>query len=140
MSTHHAGGPVGGTPGTPARPLTGFDLPAPAQTPAAQVREAEQLRRAELRKQGTPLTRIVLGVFLGLLSWSVFCAVVAGILLATVLHGIGSDSGSGLDYSPPAVGSGTLSAPCQDAITNGTDLTIPCAGDNPDLVKELSAP
>jgi len=101
--------------------------------------EFTALLTAKPSRQGTPLGRIVAGVFLGMLAWSAFCAIVAVVLLFTVLRGI-SDSGSAgvTDSNLPAPGSGTLSQACEDAYVNGDDLTVPCAGDNPALVKELT--
>lgn len=81
---------------------------------------------------GTPLARIVLGVLLGMIAYTVLMAVVGLILAATVLGSV-LDDVSGDD---PATPTGTLSEPCQAAIANGTGISIACEGDDPALIQE----
>jgi hypothetical protein len=147
MTQQPTGGPTAGdTPGTLARPLTGFDdgaNPPISRTDYEKWRDLDPERREARRKQGTPLARIVLGVFLGLLAWSIFCAVVASILLATLLHNIG-DSTSG-SYFPTPDSTATsstfgLSDDCRLALdTQYSDTDLRCAGEDPQAVADYVA-
>jgi hypothetical protein len=92
-------------------------------------------RPATTQQAGTPLRRIVFGVFLGMLLYSVVMGIVAAILAATLWTSISDSLNTSTDTSVPA-GSGTLSRSCLAAIGGGTDTTIPCAGDDPALVAE----
>ena len=81
---------------------------------------------------GTPLRRIVLGVFLGLLLHTLLWLVVGGLLAALFWSQV-SDS---LDDDGGTAGETTsLSSPCVDALDAGLDTTAACAGDDPAAVE-----
>lgn len=136
MSAQHAtGGQVSG-----GNPLAGFGIPADEPTTKTDY---EQWRAAP--KQGTPLGRIVLGVFLGLLAWSLFCAVVAGILLVTVLNQASDSSSYFPAPGPTATTSASgLSSECMAAIdaeadAAAVDAPVACYGDDMQAVNDYIA-
>jgi hypothetical protein len=94
-------------------------------------------------KRGTPLLRIAFGVFLGLLLWSIFCAIVAAILLATILHQASdSTSGSGFPFPDPTATTSTfgLSDDCRLALDiEYSDSDLRCADDDPQAVLDYVA-
>jgi hypothetical protein len=78
-------------------------------------------------QQGTPLARIVLGVFLGLLAWSLVMCVAGAILLAVAANQVedafNGDTGTST--------SGTLSDACKATLNAGGDGTATqCATDD----------
>lgn len=79
----------------------------------------------------TPFWRIALAVFTGLVLWTILMALISGLTFGLIAHEVTEQINKGTI-------TGELSAPCRAAIEQGADQTIPCAGDNPDLVAEYS--
>lgn len=89
--------------------------------------------------QGTPLGRIVAGVFLGLLAWSALMLVVLfafSLVAANFISDTFDDTGI-TDTSTDTEGTG-LSAGCKAALDTGNLAPVECADDDPGAVSNYS--
>jgi len=110
-------------------------LPMSAQHAPGQWDEiTHPPRPAGPTSSGTPLGRIVLGVFLGLLAWTVVMGVISAILATTLWSSVSDDLDNSSTSSTPDVGS-SLSAPCRNALDQGaTADSAECDSDDPATV------
>jgi hypothetical protein len=92
--------------------------------------------------QGTPLGRIVAGVFLGLLAWSIVMGVVGFILLSVAASKVEDafDESSFTDTSTSTNDTG-LSDECKAKIDAGHSAgeSVECSGDDTALILEYQA-